>query len=138
MLVENMEEFESRAFATDKGLLQGLVGFKPTKGRAFGLVFISPESSCVNCGGKLILRKDRPASLVSYMMITLVLFLHCISTKIVAITHALSHSTMATTLHVVTICVSSTMPTGAAFHTLLPHAKQCLLPHCLNNLTVRL
>jgi len=66
MLVENMEEFESRAFATDKVLLQELVGFKPSKGRAFGLVLISPESSCVNCGGKLILRKDRPASLVLY------------------------------------------------------------------------
>lgn len=66
MLVENLEVFESNAFATDRSLLKELLEFKPSRGRAFGIVLISDKTSCVNCGGKLILRKDRPASLVLY------------------------------------------------------------------------
>ena len=66
MLVENLEVFESNAFATDRSLLKELLEFKPSRGRAFGIVLISDKTSCVNCGGKLILRKDQPASLVLY------------------------------------------------------------------------
>ena len=139
MLVENLEVFESNAFATDRSLLKELIEFKSSRGRAFGIVLISDKTSCVNCGGKLLLRKDRPASLVLYDdSFNLVLFRLRIFTNIVAIAHAVLPSTMVTTQQVVVICKSSIMLIGAVFHTLLPLVKPLFLLYCSSDLTVKL
>lgn len=47
MLVENLGVFESNALATDRSLLKELIQFKPSRGRAFGIVLISDKTSCV-------------------------------------------------------------------------------------------
>ena len=66
VIVENIECFDSTAFATDDHLLKQLIAFKPSNSRPLGIVLISPEESCTLCGEKLSLRKDRPALLVIY------------------------------------------------------------------------
>ena len=65
-LVENIHSFDKRAFDTDESLLHQLIGWTPSTGRPLGLVLISPEKCCTLCGQALILRKDRPATIVIY------------------------------------------------------------------------
>ena len=65
-LLENIHSFDERAFDTDESLLQQLIGWTPSTGRPLGLVLISPEKYCALCGQALVLRKDRPATIVIY------------------------------------------------------------------------
>ena len=66
MLVENLQEIDSKAFATDRRLLQELMEFKVSKSKPLGLILSSGIKICHLCGSTLKLRKDRPASIVIY------------------------------------------------------------------------
>ena len=71
-LVENIHMFDEKAFDTDKALIQQLSAWKPSMSQSgsfdkpLGIVLISPNTQCVLCGKALIVRKDRPASVVVY------------------------------------------------------------------------
>jgi hypothetical protein len=66
IMMENLEELDAAAFATDRKLLQELMGIQGSKQKPLGLVLISPNERCIHCKGKLALRKDRPVPLVIY------------------------------------------------------------------------
>ena len=66
VLIENIQEVDSVAFATDSELLQELMKFQIPKQKPLGLILVSSNQSCPLCGKHLLLRKDRPASLVVY------------------------------------------------------------------------
>ena len=66
LLVENLRELDSLAFASDRQLLQELVEFQVNKLRPMGVVLISSNNSCLLCKSRLQLRKDRPAPVVIY------------------------------------------------------------------------
>jgi len=65
LLLENIKELDCTAFATDKDLFQDLSSFQ-IGGKPLGVVLISENDSCLVCGSKLLLRKDRPAKVVIY------------------------------------------------------------------------
>ena len=58
VILDNIESFDSTAFATDEHLQKQQITFKPSKHRPLGLVLISPKQNCTLCGEKLSLRKD--------------------------------------------------------------------------------
>ena len=66
MLVENLQDLDAMAFATDRRLLQELMELQVSKGKPLGLVLISAIKKCVLCGFTLNLRKDRPSSVIVY------------------------------------------------------------------------
>ena len=66
MLVENMQELDAMAFATDKVLLQDLMQLQVSKCKPLGLILISDIKECILCGSTLRTRRDRPASLIVY------------------------------------------------------------------------
>lgn len=65
-LIENIQSFDGRAFETDESLIRQLIGWTPSAGRPLGIVLISPQVDCPQCGHTLTLRKDRPSSIVVY------------------------------------------------------------------------
>ena len=65
-LIENIQSFDGRAFETDESLIRQLIGWTPSAGRPLGIVLISPQVDCLQCGHTLTLRKDRPSSIVVY------------------------------------------------------------------------
>ena len=65
-LIENIHSFDERAFDTDEALTKELISWMPSPGKPLGVVLISPETTCILCGQSLVLRKDRPTSLVIY------------------------------------------------------------------------
>lgn len=66
MLIENMQELDVMAFATDRKLLQDLMELQVSKSKPLGVILISAVKECVLCGSSLMLRKDRPASVIVY------------------------------------------------------------------------
>ena len=66
MLAENIQEFDSKAFSTDKDLLMELMALQVPKSKPLGMVLISAKKDCPACGSSLRLRKDRPASVIVY------------------------------------------------------------------------
>ena len=65
ILVENIEELDSTVFDNDAKLVQDLLRFQ-INSKPLGVILISSQKKCVLCTGKLILRKDRPSSVVIY------------------------------------------------------------------------
>lgn len=65
-LIKNIHSFGERAFDTDEALTKELISWMPSPGKPLGVVLISPETTCILCGQSLVLRKDRPTSLVIY------------------------------------------------------------------------
>ncbi len=66
ILLENMEFLDNKAFATDSVLMRELHDVKGLKNQPLGVVLISPNTSCKICGGKLLIRADRPSSVTLY------------------------------------------------------------------------
>lgn len=66
VLVENLQELDATAFATDKVLLQELMEKQSVKGKPLGLLLISSNQKCLICKSNLLLRKDRGAPVVIY------------------------------------------------------------------------
>lgn len=64
--MENMQELDAMAFATDRKLLHDLMAFHVPRIKPLGLVLISSKKECVLCGSKLQVRKDWSASVIIY------------------------------------------------------------------------
>jgi len=65
LMFENIKELDCTAFATDKELFKDLYSFQ-VKSKPLGIVLISDNNSCLACGSKLLLRKDRPSQVIVY------------------------------------------------------------------------
>lgn len=68
VLVENLQFIDSKAFTTDNNLLRELYT-KPWNQdckKPLGIVLISDKNSCSVCGGKLLVRSDRPSCMTIY------------------------------------------------------------------------
>ena len=66
VLMENIQELDVRAFSTDRQLFCELVNLKVSTKKPLGLILVSGNEKCIQCGNKLQLRKDRPSSVVIY------------------------------------------------------------------------
>lgn len=66
MLMENIQELDALAFCTDRQLLDELINTGGHLNKPLGVILISQNDKCVQCGTKLQIRKDRPASVVVY------------------------------------------------------------------------
>ena len=67
MLMENMQILNAEAFCTDGELMRELISMEygPTK-QPLGVPLIPSQTECCSCGGKLLLRGDRPSRLSLY------------------------------------------------------------------------
>ena len=66
MLMENIQELDALAFRTDHQLLHELLNTGGRLKKPLGVILISNNDKCTQCGSRLQLRKDRPASVVVY------------------------------------------------------------------------
>ena len=66
MLIENLQELDTAAFATDRHLLQELIESKMNKSKPLGVVLISSSEHFLICQSSLKLRRDRPSQVVIY------------------------------------------------------------------------
>ena len=67
MLMENMQILNAQAFCTDEQLTRELIEMEygPTN-QPLGVPLIPSQTECFSCGGKLLLRADRPSRLSLY------------------------------------------------------------------------
>lgn len=65
LLVENMQVLNEKAFATDKVLIEELCSMSCGE-KAPLVVLVPPQTNCRSCGGKLLLRSDRPSRVTIY------------------------------------------------------------------------
>ena len=66
LFCENVEYLEDKAFDSDEKLRQELIQFDGFEGHPLGIVLRSSNESCFECGGTLLVRKDRPSFPVIY------------------------------------------------------------------------
>lgn len=66
ILLDNLEFLDSKAFQTDKELLEELYSFPEYHHQPLGVVLISSNNTCRSCSGKLLIRADRPSYLTVY------------------------------------------------------------------------
>lgn len=67
LLAENIEFLDAQAFVTDSTLAKELISAEGLKkGSPMGIVMISSNSVCKECGGALVIREDRSSSIVLY------------------------------------------------------------------------
>ena len=66
VLLDNLEFLEDKAFPTDKELLKELCSTEGYDGQLLGIVLISSNCTCRSCGGKLLIRADRPSFMTIY------------------------------------------------------------------------
>lgn len=66
VMIENLQVFNDHAFYSDKQLLSEFLSFSPNGGRPIGIALISNATICKLCGGKLLLKKDRPSHVTIY------------------------------------------------------------------------
>lgn len=66
VLMENIQTLNASAFSTDDVLFREIIQIKTTSGRPLGVPLVSANDTCILCGSKLLLRKDRPAPVVLY------------------------------------------------------------------------
>ena len=59
MLMEDVHLLDEAAFSEDNELLHELINMPDHLGQATGIPLIITLAWCVECGGKLILHKDR-------------------------------------------------------------------------------
>ena len=67
MLMENIQILNPEAFCTDEALKREIIGMEygPSK-QPLGVPLIPSQTECFSCGGKLLLRGDRPSRLSLY------------------------------------------------------------------------
>ena len=65
-LAENIQTLNSSAFATDEVLFKQVLQLELPAAKPLGLPLISDNSTCILCGSKLLVRKDRPVRVVVY------------------------------------------------------------------------
>lgn len=65
LMFENIKELDCTAFTIDEELFRDLSSFQ-VGSKPLGIVLISDNSSCLACGSKLLLRKDRPSQVIVY------------------------------------------------------------------------
>ena len=67
VLLENIQELDEKAFTTDTELTSDL-GSHPSvqSGVPLVVILISKNNTCKSCGGKLLVRSDRPSSMTLY------------------------------------------------------------------------
>ena len=63
---DNIQMLNSSAFATDEVLFKQVLQLELPAARPLGIPLISDNSTCILCGSKLLLRKDRPVRVVVY------------------------------------------------------------------------
>ena len=61
ILLENTTYLEEHAFDKDNELFKELAQMKAFQKHQLGIVLISSNSTCINCGGNLLVRSDRPS-----------------------------------------------------------------------------
>ena len=66
VLVENLQELDANAFASDEVLCHELMKFQIPRSKPLGLLLISTNDKCLLCQSNLQLRKDRPAPVTIY------------------------------------------------------------------------
>ena len=66
VLVENLQLLDERAFATDVTLRQELQAMGHGMANPLGIVLVSHRKTCLECGGDLLLRRDRPSRVIVY------------------------------------------------------------------------
>lgn len=70
LLMDNLQYLNSQAFTTDDKLMKELVsGEEPLSSKQpLGIVLISDKQVCRLCGGKLLVRCDRPSRVTLYTL----------------------------------------------------------------------
>ena len=67
ILMENLKNLDEQAFSTDKQLLQELRQMPiPLGNKPLGLLLMSEREVCVLCSSKILVRSDKPSSVVVY------------------------------------------------------------------------
>ena len=67
LLIENLQVLNRQAFASDADLTRELLTMPVEMSKEpLGVVLISEKQTCRKCGGKLLLRRDRPCRLILY------------------------------------------------------------------------
>ena len=66
VLMENIELLDQKAFNTDAELYSDLRMHAGFRNSPLGVVLISSNETCLECGGKLSVRSDRPSSITLY------------------------------------------------------------------------
>ena len=63
-LSENIQLLDAHAFSSDELLRRELMTFP--KGKPLGIILLSARNTCIMCSSNLLVRKDRPSSVVVY------------------------------------------------------------------------
>ena len=66
--MENLRTLDAKAFSTDQKLLQELTQM-PVSSRGnkpLGLILLSNKEVCALCGSKLLVRSDKPSTVIAY------------------------------------------------------------------------
>ena len=66
IIADNSIFMDDQAHVSDESLLQELVHMPFGERECLGVVLVSQLSTCVKCGGNLLLRSDRPSNLFLY------------------------------------------------------------------------
>lgn len=66
VLVENTQLLDHEALKLDDELLKEAIEQKGFNGKPLGIVLVSNNATCKICGGKLLVRADRPSFLTAY------------------------------------------------------------------------
>ena len=66
VLVENTKLFDGGALKCDEELLKELIELEGFDGKPLGIVLVSNNTACKLCGGRLLVRGDRPSFLTGY------------------------------------------------------------------------
>ena len=66
LLMDNVQILNSRAFARDGELEQEIIAMKDGTHQPLGVILISPNCVCLQCGGKLLARRDRFSKVTLY------------------------------------------------------------------------
>lgn len=66
VLMENIEFLDQKAFNTDSELYTELRKRTGFQNSPMGIVLVSSNITCLVCGGKLLIRSDRPSSITLY------------------------------------------------------------------------
>lgn len=61
IFTENLQLLDAKAFASDLELKQELQSMSNGKADPLGIVLVSKQKKCIKCGGKLLVRNDRPS-----------------------------------------------------------------------------
>ena len=130
LLAENIEFLDAQAFVTDSTLAKELISAEGLKkGSPMGIVMISSNSVCKECGGALVIQEDRPrsSSIVLYTESMGILYQPHTTSSIVPMLEgdAGFHSIMATTPKVIQTSAITTR-TGTLYLTSNLLAKQPL------------